>query len=183
MFFITGYTNNKNFLQGVYPVTPSTASNLIQKKLYQYIQRSFQKNTNMPAALKIVLFVILPTFIYSFPSPSSPRESEDSLDGITHLARAADKAEMQSEQRLPMDLVYPCPKDQTLFSLLQIDSNEFSNMVATSSDDSELTHKLKAHNSQAYTIAQSSNSRFSSNRLIKQNHLHKKRGATDADGC
>ena len=58
------------------------------------------------------------------------------------------------------DLQFPCPKDQAVLSLLQIDSTEFSNLVGTSNDDNELTQRLKERNPTAYSNAQSSNARF-----------------------
>jgi hypothetical protein len=126
-------------------------------------------------------------FAYSLPSPSTPRESEQALDGVTHLARAADKSQMYSEGRLPMDLEYPCPKDQKLLSFLGLDSTEFSNIVSTSDSDSALTVALKSKNPTGYASLQSSISRFStvaSPQLKINNEKYKgKYTWGDNDGC
>jgi hypothetical protein len=126
-------------------------------------------------------------FASSLPSPSTPRESEQALDGVTHLARAADKSQMYSEGRLPMDLEYPCPKDQKLLSFLEMDSTEFSNIVSTSDSDSALTVALKSKNPTGYASLQSSISRFStvaSPQLKINNEKYKgKYTWGDNDGC
>ena len=112
----------------------------------------------------MIIFLVLTlltttTIVIAFPSPSEPRPSDETLGGIVHLGRAADKAQLKNEGRLAADLEYPCPKDQKLLSLLQIDSNEFSNIVGISNDDSEVVARLKERNPAAYSAA-SSYSRF-----------------------
>ena len=47
----------------------------------------------------LILTIFLSTTV-AFPSPSIPRDTEDALDGIVHLGRCADKAELESEGRL-----------------------------------------------------------------------------------
>ena len=115
--------------------------------------------------MNMIIFLVLTlltttTIVIAFPSPSEPRPSDETLGGIVHLGRAADKAQLKNEGRLAADLEYPCPKDQKLLSLLQIDSNEFSNIVGISNDDSEVVARLKERNPATYSAASSSGSRF-----------------------
>ena len=134
----------------------------------------------------ILLFITLLTIAFAFPSPSEPRSSDETLGGIVHLGRAADKAELMNENRLPNDLEYPCPKDQKLLSLLQIDSNEFANIVGTSNDDNELTERLKKRDPAAYSAAASSGSRFLSVSAVRSNKGSggpTKRQLRNNDGC
>jgi hypothetical protein len=143
----------------------------------------------MQPLFSLLLLTLCSHTVFSFPSCASPRESEDSLDGIMHLGRCADKAEMAAENRLPMDLVYPCPKDQNLLNLLQMDSTEFSNIVSTSQSDSELTQRLKEKNPSGYSAARlQSSTRFASIKHSLKANSEQKRSVDGTslyknDGC
>jgi hypothetical protein len=128
--------------------------------------------------LQFLLLLLVATG--AFPSPAEPRDSAETLDGIAHLGRCADKAELDNESRLPMDLQYPCPKDEAVLSLLEISSVEFSNLVSESNDDSALAAKLKERNPASFAQAQQG-SVLSFRFLLKHNNNPIK--LRNNDGC
>ena len=140
----------------------------------------------------LVGFALFLPAVVPFPSPSSPRSSDNmGVGGVPHLARMADKAALAAEKRLDFDLQYPCPKDQNLLSKLSMGADEFQNLVASSSSDADLDKKLHSANPAAYASAKAALLRFSqqaSLRLGKSHDKHHKARkkhsqAEDDDGC
>ena len=141
----------------------------------------------------LVGLTLLSPAAVAFPSPSSPRSSDDlGVGGVPHLARMADKATLASENRLDFDLQYPCPKDQKLLSKLSMGSGEFQSLVSSCSSDADLDQKLNSANPGAYASAKAALLRFSQQASLRPGKSHHGRHkaqrkqhslAEDDDGC